>query len=689
MSTVYDGIVMAAAAQNGVDPNAAMGIYRVENGSGNPSVVSSTGAVGLLQIEPSTAKLVDPTYNPATGVNASGQSLTDPTYNVQIGTSYMAGLQNGNYLAPGSGPVNSNSDLFAAYYSGGVYKGVNGYTTRGGLPGGPPTVNQYVANASSAAAGGPAYGTAGSSSGTPSAVSPHSIPDQLGKYTGIDNLYNPIGTFNVPSPFIAYVQMTIGGEPAPGQVDVVNPPNPISLTTSLNPINTAPGSVTTFSTGVKVAAPTPAPPQATKVTTISPDLSPTSRKIRVTDFNFEEGMEAGSGKFLLKLYLETSTELNWLAALVAQYNQINLTWGYQQTENTQVRQFTGTILRFSHQFQSTGYGVLIEGMDAAFSGMSSAGADSYAPVTGRVSDIVSYIAAAHKWKTVIEKTIPLPSGDDPHKGQRVWNRISGQTEMAFINEKLCAVAQSDVRSYQGVPFGHYRAFFISDGKGSGTLHFHSILVNTTEGAVSPVRTYTWGGLGNEPRASVVRDFVMDYAGYAYHSLGVGQLTAVSTDPTSGQVNTVVMEGNRVTDHPLGTQHLLGSQDSAATFATSGKSQIEVQAKTLQKYLQLRDACFTANLFILGDPFLRCGDVIHVTVQRPGQQPEQFYDWIVMHMTHNIAGGDYMLSCQLILSTISSLVDAGFRIQKSGATMSDFANLAQPTNPVTAQSLDGQ
>jgi hypothetical protein len=651
VATQYDSIVQSSASQYGVDPSTMLAIYQQENGPGNPNPPNAgAGAVGLMQVLPSTALTVDPSLG--SKANAA-LALQNPTYNAQVSAAYLAKLQSSP--VSGSLPVTNSSDLAAAYYAGGVYKDpvTGAYTTRSGGPGAYPGVQGYANQVTARIAGG-GSSIAGSSSGSQSAVSPHAIPDQLGKYTGIDGLYQPLTNFNVPSPFLAYVQVTIGGEKeTPGFQ----------------------GGGNLGSSGVDLGGVATAKTSA--VVVISPDLTPTARKIRVVDFCFTEVAD-GAGTFVLKLFVETSTELNILAYLVNQ--QISLTWGYQQTSGTLTRSFNGKVLRFTPQFRGIGFDVLIEGIDLSFAGMNNAGSDSYAPVTGRVSDIVSWIAAQHGWATVIEETIPLYTDDSPHKTTRVFIRQTGQTEMSFINNTLCPVAMSALRHYQGgAPFGKYRAYFQQDSNNpQGALHFHSI---SADASTDPTRTYVYGGLSADPRASVVKDFIMQYNDAAFLEAGIGQLNSQSVDPTSGQVTTIQVIGQRVIDYPIGASHNIGSQDSVATVSTSAKTQDEAQAKTLQKYLDVRDLAFRANLVILGDPFLRISDIIHVTVQRPGMQPQLFYNWSVIRIAHTIAGGEYTLNCDLMLQPSSSLTASTLSVQAKQAGMTDFAN--QPsTNPPT-------
>jgi hypothetical protein len=404
-------------------------------------------------------------------------------------------------------------------------------------------------------------------------------------------------------------------------------------------------------------------------------LTSTPRHIRVGDFRYEEGMGSGSGRYIVKLFLETEKELNVLAVLVAKYKQINITWGYQQSQGTLVRSFDGVVRKFSHQFKALGYDVIIEGQDVGAGGQNNIGAYSYSPVTGKLSDVVSYIAAQHGWGTAIEETIALYDSDGPNKQPRTYTRYGYESEMSFL-KRMCGMAKSAIRSYDGTsPAGNYEAFFAQN-----KLHFHSTVIATTNGALTPVRTYIWGGLGNDPRASVVRDFVMNYNGVALLHLGVGQLNAISVDAQTGQVNTVAAVGERITDYPLQATHRTGSQDSVRTVGTSAKTSDEAEAKTIQSYLSLRNACFNAHLVIIGDPFLSTGDVVHVVVQRPGYNPQIFYNWVVSHITHSVAGGEFTMDCDMFLNGDSSLMDGTYNISTTPADLPSWAS-GPATNPL--------
>lgn len=91
-----------AAAIYGIQvPLAVIGAVIAQESSGDPNAVSPTGAIGLMQVEPSTAAHL-PGWH-------AGLNLFDPATNLQLGVEYLAQ----NYRAFGSWRL-----TFAAYYTG-------------------------------------------------------------------------------------------------------------------------------------------------------------------------------------------------------------------------------------------------------------------------------------------------------------------------------------------------------------------------------------------------------------------------------------------------------------------------------------------------------------------------------------------------------------------------------------------
>lgn len=108
MSSVnYSASVTAAATQAGISPALALAVMNQESG-GNPSAVSSAGAVGLFQLMPSSfpgVNINDPTTNIDTGVGYLAQLLNQYNGNVALAlAAYNAGPGNvasyGNTIPP-------------------------------------------------------------------------------------------------------------------------------------------------------------------------------------------------------------------------------------------------------------------------------------------------------------------------------------------------------------------------------------------------------------------------------------------------------------------------------------------------------------------------------------------------------------------------------------------------------------
>jgi hypothetical protein len=81
----YDAFVQASAKKYDVDPKLIHSIIKHES-SGRPDAVSSAGAIGMMQLMPSTAE----------GLGVKAEDLTDPKTNIDTGTKYFAQLVKNN-----------------------------------------------------------------------------------------------------------------------------------------------------------------------------------------------------------------------------------------------------------------------------------------------------------------------------------------------------------------------------------------------------------------------------------------------------------------------------------------------------------------------------------------------------------------------------------------------------------------
>jgi len=73
----YTKLALTIAAEEGVDPNWVLSIMRAENAGFDPQLVSSTGAIGLMQVIPKI------------GEAFGAHDLTDPEQNIRAGTRFL------------------------------------------------------------------------------------------------------------------------------------------------------------------------------------------------------------------------------------------------------------------------------------------------------------------------------------------------------------------------------------------------------------------------------------------------------------------------------------------------------------------------------------------------------------------------------------------------------------------------
>jgi len=110
----YESQLRAAATRAGVDPMVVAGLVRQES-TFDTNAVSHSGAYGLMQLMPKTARLLARQQR----VGYSRARLTDPTYNLRLGTVYLAQLQKnwGNSEAA-LAAYNAGEDHVASWKSG-------------------------------------------------------------------------------------------------------------------------------------------------------------------------------------------------------------------------------------------------------------------------------------------------------------------------------------------------------------------------------------------------------------------------------------------------------------------------------------------------------------------------------------------------------------------------------------------
>lgn len=111
----YLPIVRRASQRYGVDESLILGIMQTES-SFNPYAISYANAVGLMQVVPNTAGRDVFRLKGRKG-KPSKAYLFNPNHNVDIGTSYLALLQD-KYLSGITNPISKRFAIISAYNSG-------------------------------------------------------------------------------------------------------------------------------------------------------------------------------------------------------------------------------------------------------------------------------------------------------------------------------------------------------------------------------------------------------------------------------------------------------------------------------------------------------------------------------------------------------------------------------------------
>ncbi len=85
----YEDLIEREARANGLDPYLVAALINAESGF-DPTRVSHAGAVGLMQVLPSTAQEVAAAFGIEQRVDA--EALKDPELNIRVGTRHLADL---------------------------------------------------------------------------------------------------------------------------------------------------------------------------------------------------------------------------------------------------------------------------------------------------------------------------------------------------------------------------------------------------------------------------------------------------------------------------------------------------------------------------------------------------------------------------------------------------------------------
>lgn len=103
----YESLILDSSSRHGVDPLLACAIIKCES-NWNASITSDAGAVGLMQLMPTTsAGLAE--YGLVDGGSYDPANLTDPGTNIEYGCAYLGQLQN---------QLGSTDEVIAAYNAG-------------------------------------------------------------------------------------------------------------------------------------------------------------------------------------------------------------------------------------------------------------------------------------------------------------------------------------------------------------------------------------------------------------------------------------------------------------------------------------------------------------------------------------------------------------------------------------------
>lgn len=106
-ATPYMDLILKASAKYDVDPAVILAVMKNESHF-NPKAKSSAGAVGLMQVLPSTATWI-------LGISTSEVDLENPSINIEAGVAYLSYIQS---RVNRFGESKQNALMFAGYNAG-------------------------------------------------------------------------------------------------------------------------------------------------------------------------------------------------------------------------------------------------------------------------------------------------------------------------------------------------------------------------------------------------------------------------------------------------------------------------------------------------------------------------------------------------------------------------------------------
>lgn len=397
---------------------------------------------------------------------------------------------------------------------------------------------------------------------------------------------------------------------------------------------------------------------------IFPDINPLTidwqgqTDLRLLEFQYKDRRK-GAGQFLFRVFMRNLADVHRFAKLCSSPKGIEFRFGYTNVNGGFREPIKGFVLSYLPEFREAGYEVSIEGVDMAYGTLSDYKVRTFKAKTGRISDIVCHIVrqSGLDSKPVIETTTET----DPN---HPWKQTAPQTDWTFINEVLSHRARSkSKRADVGGNHAGYSAY-MRDGK----FHWHTIIPPLGSMRGKPVRHYVWGGVKDAVtnQFGTVINFNPEFHPGIFRSIGAGAVSMRSMNPITKEVNISTVQGSDVTDTMLGGNqsavvHPLspGEYPNRAFVQPDHQPDI-LEARTSDRFFNVRDHTFNATIRVLGDPWIGAMDVISVTVRRPNEPGIVLdYDWVVMEAIHTITNqGEYTTELKLVRNPTSTVQKEG-------------------------------
>ena len=392
--------------------------------------------------------------------------------------------------------------------------------------------------------------------------------------------------------------------------------------------------------------------------------------LRLEEFQFNSVATRGSGnRIMLTLFVKSWTDVIQLAALTEQKSEATIRFGYLNVPGGLIGPINCNVLSIIPEFIENGYRVSIECIDHDSFVNLNAGAKNitWKSASGRISDIVYYIAKQNGWRTCIEPTVAV----DPS----VPYLQNQQNDLSFFNTTLASKARSaearkTIMTEGGTGYGPYVAYLTSpdpnDTVKSSVLHFHPHLPSTHNVQSStPSREYVWGGLQDAASRTfgTVVSFNPEFQNTKAAMLGGSTLQETSMDPTQKILNGVVAYGTDFQDGQVaqneGPVNVNMSSKNPSRSEHQHEHEMEfLKSKAAARFFKMREYAFSASMTVLGDPYVCGGIVVNVLVVRPNDGSIMMYDWYVQESTHQIQGGEYVINMTLKRTSVGPIAIKG-------------------------------